>query len=75
MRARVTEQGVLIPKELLPGVEEVEIQQRNGVLIVVPVTDADPLYTLGSAPVHLDVTDASVRHDKYIYAALKAIGE
>ncbi|MCE2494897.1 MAG: DUF2806 domain-containing protein [Alphaproteobacteria bacterium] len=31
------------------------------------VKDSDPLYTLGGDPVHLDVTDASVQHDKHIY--------
>ena len=36
MKVKVTEQGVVIPKELLEGLEEVEICQEDGLLIVKP---------------------------------------
>ena len=37
MKAKVTEQGVIIPKSLLPDVDEVDIRRRNGVIEVAPV--------------------------------------
>ena len=67
MRTKVTEQGLLIPKDFLQGVEEVDIQIRDGMIVVVPVTDSNPLSALGSDPIYLDVEDASINHDKYIY--------
>ena len=37
MRVKVTEQGVTIPKSLLPDVDEVDIRRRNGVVEIAPV--------------------------------------
>ncbi|PSF34501.1 hypothetical protein C7H19_18915 [Aphanothece hegewaldii CCALA 016] len=34
MKIKVTQQGVLIPKELLEGIEEVEVQKENNVIIL-----------------------------------------
>jgi hypothetical protein len=59
--------GLLIPKKLLEGVEEVEIRQERGILVIVPITDHDPLLALGTEPLDLDLEDASVRHDDYLY--------
>jgi hypothetical protein len=67
MRTKVTADGLLIPKRLLEGVEEVEIRQEQGILVIVPVTDHDPILTLGTEPIDLEVADASVRHDDYLY--------
>ena len=67
LRTRVTEQGLLIPKDFLQGVEEVDIQIRDGLIVVVPVTDSNPLSALAKDPIYLDIEDASVNHDKYIY--------
>ena len=68
MRSKVTEHGVTIPKRLLRGVVEVDIQQRNGVIVVEPVSSKDPVFGLGSAPIHsLEIRDASTHHDRYIY--------
>ena len=39
MKAKVTEQGVTIPKSLLPDVDEVDIRKRNGVVEIVPVDE------------------------------------
>lgn len=36
MKAKVTEEGVLIPKNFLEGVKEVEIRKENGLILVVP---------------------------------------
>ena len=43
MRAKVTEQGITIPKSLLPDVDEVDIRKRNGVIEVAPVDDNEYL--------------------------------
>ena len=42
MRTKVTESGVLIPKEWLEGIDEVEIQQAQNMIIVVPVPRGSP---------------------------------
>jgi hypothetical protein len=67
MRTKVTEHGVLIPKLLLEGVDEVEIRKEQNVIVVVPVTADDPILGLGKQPITLDVDDASVNHDRYLY--------
>jgi hypothetical protein len=67
MRMKVTEHGVLIPKILLEGIDEVEIRKEQNVIVVVPVTADDPILGLGKQPITLDVDDASVNHDRYLY--------
>lgn len=67
MKAKVTEQGLVIPKELLEGVDEVEIRKENGLIVVMPITEGDPLLELGKHPVKCGVPDASEHHDRYIY--------
>ncbi len=67
MRGKVTEQGLLIPKRLLQGVDEVDIQKRDGIIVVAPVNPRDPVLDLGSAPIRSEIEDASVHHDRYIY--------
>ena len=34
LKAKVTEQGVTIPKSLLPDVDEVDISRRDGVIVI-----------------------------------------
>ncbi len=75
MRMKVPAQGLLIPPELLPGVDEVEIREEYGTLVIVPIWMAKsppdyPLYELGSDPLTLPETDASVNLDKYLYGSL-----
>lgn len=67
MKAKVTKQGVLIPKSLLEGIEEVEIHKENGFILVMPVTVNDPVFNIGKHPIEDEITDASVNHDHYIY--------
>ena len=72
MKSKVTEQGLLIPKHLLEGFDEVDIRRRNGVIVISPappISPADPIFNLGKNPIDLgpSVEDASVNHDKYIY--------
>lgn len=68
MRITVTEQGVLIPKQLLEGIREVEIRNQQGILLVLPIVDDDPILQLGKEPITDAVEDASIHHDHYLYA-------
>jgi len=67
MKAKVTEQGLLIPKQLLQGIQEVEIRRKNGVLLIVPIGKTDPILQLGSEPIADTIDDASINHDHYLY--------
>ena len=65
MKARVTNDGVLIPKRLLEGIDAVEIRKEGDTILVVPL--ADPILGLGSQPLDDEVSDASQKHDSYLY--------
>jgi len=67
MRTKVSEQGVVIPKELLEGITEVDIDKHNGLIVVTPVGKRDSIYDIGKNPVKLGITDASENLDKYVY--------
>ncbi len=67
MRIKVTENGVLIPKMWLEGIDEVDIQQTPDMILIVPVQENDPILNLGKQPILLDVEDASINHDQYLY--------
>ncbi|MEX0701626.1 MAG: hypothetical protein WD069_05960 [Planctomycetales bacterium] len=67
MRAKVTDEGVVIPRRMLPGVEEVEIRSGDGMVLVFPVRAEDPILGLGNAPVRCGVPDGSVHHDRDPY--------
>ena len=66
MKARVTKEGVVIPKALLEGVNAVEIRKENDVILVTPLIH-DPILGLGSQPVDDELTDASENHDAHLY--------
>jgi virulence-associated protein VagC len=67
MKARVTEEGIIIPKEFLKGVKEVEIRQEGNVVVVFPKSKEDSIFKLGRNPVACNAPDASENLDKYIY--------
>ena len=67
MRTKVTENGIHIPKAWLEGVDEVEIQKEQNMILVVPVQADDPIRNLGTQPILLDVEDAARNHDRYLY--------
>ena len=67
MRTKVTENGVLIPKGWLEGIDEVDIQKTQNMILVVPVQADDPILNLGKQPILLDMEDASLNHDRYLY--------
>ena len=59
MRAKVTEQGVTVPKEWLGEAEEVELRKEDGRILVLPVHEADPILALGEDPVECGAPNAS----------------
>jgi hypothetical protein len=79
MKARITKDGLLIPKEVVDrlGSEEVEITQEPGRLLIAPAGEAedqtgpnggeDPILDLGRNPVRTGVRDGSTNHDRYLY--------
>ena len=69
MKAKVTEEGLIIPKKMLKGVEEVEILKEDNRIIVLPITQGDPIFDLGKHPVECGLPDASECHDSYLYSS------
>ncbi|NEO26361.1 MAG: hypothetical protein F6K03_05540 [Kamptonema sp. SIO4C4] len=71
MKVKVTEQGALIPKELLGDSQEVEIKQEAGKIIIIPKSEQqkaqNSIWELGKKPVDCDVTDGAIQHDFYLY--------
>jgi hypothetical protein len=67
MKLEVTEQGVVIPKNLLEGAKEVDVRKENKRIVLTPMPAEDPIFRIGKNPVKGGVTDASVNLDKYIY--------
>ena len=69
MKAKVTKHGLIIPKEMLTGVEEVEIIKRDHRIVISPITRSDPILNLGKRPVECGVPDASENHNSYLYGS------
>jgi hypothetical protein len=67
MKAKVSDQGLVIPPEWLAGVDEVEIRREESAIVILPVGDGDPIRQLGKEPIETDVQDASEHHDRYVY--------
>lgn len=70
MKASVTKQGLIIPKEFLEGIKEVEIQKENNKISIIPIVTDDPILKLGTHPVSCGIADASEKHDKYLYGTV-----
>lgn len=69
MKAKVTKRGLIIPKEMLQGAEEVEIRREDQRIVILPVIKDDPILNLGKRPVECGVSDASEHHDRYLYGS------
>ncbi len=69
MKAKVTEHGVVAPKEFFEGTDEVEIRKENGVIMSVPIIQGDTILELGRHPITCGVPGASEPHDRYIYGS------
>jgi hypothetical protein len=65
MKTRITDQGLVLPRHLFDGVDEVEVQVEKGVVTVTPLSP-DPIQTLGANPVSDDIRDGSENHDAYL---------
>lgn len=70
MQANVTEQGLVIPKALLEGVDKVEILKEGDRIVLVPVVQTDPIWNLGTNPTTCDVTDAYENLDLHLYGSI-----
>lgn len=66
MRAKVTEDGILLPKQWFEGINEVEIRRERDLILVEPIAAVDPILSLGTQPVVVDVDDASLHHDRHL---------
>jgi hypothetical protein len=67
MRAKVTNEGLVIPLDLLEGHKEVEIRKEGDHILILLSPEVDPILGLGSEPVECGAPDASEHHDSYIY--------
>ena len=66
MVAKVTAEGVLIPPDLLVGIEAVEIRKESDRITLIPTTRPDPILDLGKTPVTCGLPEASALHDEYL---------
>jgi len=67
MVAKVTKDGLLIPRSLLRGITTVEIRRRRGRITLLSSPRPDPIRKLGRKPVPAGCADASANHDAYLY--------
>ncbi|WP_416672340.1 AbrB/MazE/SpoVT family DNA-binding domain-containing protein [Egbenema bharatensis] len=69
MKVKVTEQGIVIPKEFLEGISTVEVYKEADRIVLIPTSEEerDPIWGLGSDPIRLGITDAAQNHDAYLY--------
>ncbi|MEL0595211.1 MAG: hypothetical protein U1O81_13185 [Planktothrix rubescens PR223] len=67
MRLTATEQGLLIPKEMLGKNQEFEISQEQEKIIITSIKKESSIWDLGSNPVECDLKDGAVNHDHYLY--------
>ena len=87
-RFPVTDEGVVIPKVWFGDATEVEIRQENGFLVISvdttsaksqqqpkPVPSNDPLWKLCDDPADIEITDASINLDKYLYDEPHGVSE
>jgi hypothetical protein len=67
MVAKVTKDGLLIPRSLLQGITRVEIRRHRNRITLLSSPRPDPIHELGRKPVLAGCADASANHDAYIY--------
>jgi virulence-associated protein VagC len=64
MKLTATEQGLLIPKELLGESQEFEIIQEHGKIIITSIKKTSSIWNLGSNPVECDLEYGAINHDR-----------
>jgi hypothetical protein len=67
MRVKVTKRGLVIPKDMLAGSEEVEIRKEDHRIVIALLREPDPIFDLGKNPVEFGVPDGAKHHDHYLY--------
>jgi hypothetical protein len=80
MKLPVTDNGVTLPKAWFGNATEVDVRRENGHVTVEPLEPSssptppiqpydpeDPIWQLAKITSDLDITDASVNLDKYLY--------
>jgi virulence-associated protein VagC len=68
MKVKVTDSGVLIPREILPDVDELDVRVEGDSVLLTPARDVnDPIWEMGKDPVTCGIPDGSVNHDRYLY--------
>lgn len=68
MKATVSKEGVLVPKEMLGGAKEVDIRKEQDRIVLTPIKQRiDPIFKLGKNPVDTGISDGAVHHDQYLY--------
>ena len=67
IKVKVTTRGLVIPKDMLAGTEEVEIRKEDHRIVVSLLTKPDPILNLGRHPVVCGLPEASEHHDNYLY--------
>ncbi len=67
MKAQVTSDGLIVPKKMLKGVQEVDIRKEGDLIFIVLLSSNDPITQLGKSPITDEINDASEHHDNYIY--------
>lgn len=78
MKLTVGRHGVTVPKHMLSGVEEVDVRDENGRIVLEPISQSDeqpqagdqtedPILGLGQDSVPCGASDASEHHDRYLY--------
>lgn len=67
-KTKVTPKGIVVPKEMLGDVEEVEIKKEDH-RIVIYLRNGDPILNLGKHPVDCGAADGSENHDNYLYGS------
>ncbi|HST63494.1 MAG TPA: hypothetical protein VLK84_32585 [Longimicrobium sp.] len=77
MRLKVTDAGVVIPREILPDVDEVEVRVEGHVVIITPLCNpADgAIWEMGADPVDCGIPDGSLNHDQYLYGSAREIAD
>ena len=68
MKATVGNEGILIPKDMLEGAEEVDILKEHDRIVLIPnKLHTDPIFKMGKHPVDTGLTNGAERHDQHLY--------
>ena len=66
MVAKVTKDGLLIPRSLLRGMTRVQIRRHKNRITLLSSQEPNPIRRLGRKPVAVGCADASANHDAYL---------